>query len=243
MTVRARSLLVPLVAVCAMGVGCPGGKPNTTPPPARHAPAETVTVRDPQLEQQVARLELRLLERDALIEQLQSRLDDARQEIVRTLAKLQTTASRAEAASAMAEAEVSLQTLRGTTGAQGAPEVAQAGNLLQLGQVEFDKQNYGGALYLANQSKGISGAGRDRLLVGGAQADLRPGEVLFALPLELRTTGRANVREGPSSSARVVYSLDTGAPVTAYSYSDLWVRVSDATGRTGWVFHSLVDRR
>lgn len=243
MTARARSLLVPLVAVCAVSVGCPGGKPNTTPSPVRHAPVETVTVRDPQLEQQVARLELRLLERDALIEQLQSRLDDARQEIVRTLAKLQTTASRAEAASAMAEAEVSLQTLRGTTGAQGAPEVAQAANLLQTGQTEFDKQNYGGALYLANQAKGIAAAGRDRLLVGGAQADIRPGEVLFALPLELKTTARANVREGPSSSARVIYSLDAGAPVTGYSYVDLWVRVSDATGRTGWVFHSLVDRR
>jgi SH3-like domain-containing protein len=41
----------------------------------------------------------------------------------------------------------------------------------------------------------------------------------------------------------VVFSLDAGAPVTGYSYSDLWVRVSDATGRTGWVFHSLIDRR
>jgi hypothetical protein len=243
MTVRVRNLLVPLVVVCAAGASCHRGKPNTAPPPSRRSPAETVTVRDPQLEQQVARLELRLLERDALIEQLQSRLDDARQEVVRTLAKLQTTASRAEAASAMAEAEVSLQTLRGTSGAQGAPEVAQAANLLQLGTAEFDKQNYGGALYLANQAKALAGAGRDRLLVGGAQADLRPGEVLFALPLELQTTGRANVREGPSSSARVVFSLDTGAPVTGYSYSDLWVRVSDATGRTGWVFHSLVGRR
>ena len=243
MTVRAHSLLVPLVVVCALGAACHSGKPNTAPAPARRAAAETVTVRDPQLEQQVARMELRLLERDAVIEQLQSRLDEARQEIVRTLAKLQTTASRAEAASAMAEAEVSLQTLRGTAGAQGAPEVAQAANLLQSGQVEFDKQNYGGALYLANQAKGLASAGRDRLLVGGAQADLRSGEVLFALPLELKTTGRANVREGPSSSARVVFSLDAGAPVTGYSYVDLWVRVSDATGRTGWVFHSLIDRR
>jgi hypothetical protein len=243
MTVRAHSLLVPLVVVCAVGAGCHPGKPTTAPPPSRRVAAETVTVRDPQLEQQVARMELRLLERDAQIEQLQSRLDDARQEIVRTLAKLQTTASRAEAASAMAEAEVSLQTLRGTTGAPGGPEVSQAANLLQLGQVEFDKQNYGGALSLAIQAKGLATAGRDRLLVGGAQADLRPGEVLFALPLELKTTGRANVREGPSSSARVVFSLDAGAPVTGYSYVDLWVRVSDATGRAGWVFHSLVDRR
>jgi hypothetical protein len=242
MTVRARSLLVPLVVGCAIGAGCHGGKPDPAPRPSRRAPVETVTVRDPQLEQQVARLELRLLERDAVIEQLQSRLDDARQEVVRALAKLQTTASRAEAASAMAEAEVSLQGLRGMTGAQGTPEVAQTANLLQLATAEFDKQNYGGALYLANQAKSLAGAGRDRLL-GGAQTDLRPGEVLFALPLNLQTTGHANVRERPSTSARVVFSLDTGAPVTAYSYSDLWVRVSDATGRTGWMFHSLIGRR
>lgn len=242
MTVRARSLLVPLVVVCALGAGCHGGKPDTAPRPSRRTPAETVTVRDPQLEQQVARMELRLLERDAVVEQLQSRLDDARQEVVRALAKLQTTASRAEAASAMAEAEVSLQGLRGMTGAPGTPEVAQTANLLQLATAEFDKQNYGGALYLANQAKSLAGAGRDRLL-GGTQTDLRPGEVLFALPLNLQTTGRANVREGPSTSARVAYSLDAGKPVTAYSYSDLWVRVSDATGRAGWVFHSLVGRR
>src|SRR2546425_8259366 len=43
---------------------------------------------------------------------LQARLDEARQEVVRALAKLQTVASRAEAASAMAEAEIAVQSLR-----------------------------------------------------------------------------------------------------------------------------------
>ncbi len=62
----------------------------------RSAPA-----RDSVLEQRVARLELRLAERDAQIEDLQARLDEARQEVVRAMAKLQTVASRAEAASAI----------------------------------------------------------------------------------------------------------------------------------------------
>src|SRR2546429_435379 len=93
----------------------------------------------------------------------------ARQEVVRTLAKLQTVASRAEAASAMAEAEIAVQSLRAATGAQpaGSSDVAQAGTLLQQGSAEFAKQNYGGALYLANQAKNLAGLGRRRL--GGAR--------------------------------------------------------------------------
>ena len=85
------------------------------------------------LEQRVARLELLVAERDAQVEDLQARLDEARQEVVRALAKLQTVASRAEAASAIAEAEIAVQALRAATGTQpgGGADVAQAGTLLQ----------------------------------------------------------------------------------------------------------------
>src|SRR3989454_7358635 len=44
----------------------------------------------------------------------------SRQEVVRALAKLQTVASRAEAASAIAEAEIAVQALRAATGTQPA---------------------------------------------------------------------------------------------------------------------------
>src|SRR5207248_2344554 len=84
------------------------------------------------------------------------------------LAKLQTVASRAEAASAIAEAEIAVQALRAATGTQpgGGADVAQAGTLLQQASGEFAKQNYGGALYLANQTKSLTSASRSRL---GAQ--------------------------------------------------------------------------
>lgn len=92
------------------------------PPPTIKVVRETVTVRDPDLDKRVARLELQLLARDAQIEDLQTRLDDTRAEVVRAMAKLQSVASRAQAASAMAEAEVALQTMK--SGSQDPPAEA-----------------------------------------------------------------------------------------------------------------------
>jgi uncharacterized coiled-coil protein SlyX len=210
--------------------------------PARRLPVPPVAVRDTQLEQRVARLELRLLEKEAQVEELQARLDDARREVVRAMAKLQSLATRAEAASGMAEAEIALQSLRGTGGQQAVPELGQAAQLLQLATAEFDKQNYGGALYLANQAKDAAAAGQGRV-AGVERGSLRRGEVPFALPLRLQTTGRANVREGPGSGFTVLYTLEASALLTGYSYLDQWVRITDEGGRAGWVHQSLVGRR
>src|SRR5256886_11569576 len=74
------------------------------------------------------------------------------------MAKLQTLASRAEAASAMAEAEIALQSLKTAAAPLAAQETGQATQLLRQSSVEFNKQNYGGALYLANQAKSVVGA-------------------------------------------------------------------------------------
>jgi len=206
--------------------------------------ARAVSARDSVLEQRVARLELRLAERDAQVEDLQARLDEARQEVVRALAKLQTVASRAEAASAMAEAEIAVQSLRAATGAQpaGSSDVAQAGTLLQQGSAEFAKQNYGGALYLANQAKSLAGLGRSRL--GGAgRPPPRPGEVSFAVPVRLQATARGKVRDGPGGGYKVLFTVDPGAGLIGYSYLEQWVRVADESGRGGWMYLNLVGRR
>src|ERR1700745_4005783 len=77
---------------------------------------QPVLVRDTALEQHAARLELKVLEQEAQVEELQTRLDDARREVVRAMAKLQSLATRAEAASGMAEAEIALQALRSAVG-------------------------------------------------------------------------------------------------------------------------------
>jgi len=203
--------------------------------------------RDTALESRAARLELKVLEQGAQVEELQTRLDDARREVVRAMAKLQSLATRAEAASGMAEAEIALQALRTGTGGGGGgsatapPELNQGTQLLQLSTVEFDRQNYGGALYLANEAKNAAAAGQGRLS-SDDRVKPRAGEVPFALPLRLQTTGRANVREGPGSNFRVSYTLDAGAELTAYSYVDQWVRVNDQTNRAGWIHQNLIGR-
>jgi hypothetical protein len=127
----------------------------------------------------------------------------------------------------MAEAEIALQTLRRSAGGQATPEVAKATKLMRDATNAFDKQNYGGALWLANQAKNQAGLGRSRFS-GNDPAALRPGEQLFAVPVRLQTIGRSKLRDGP---------------LTGFSYVDQWMRVSDDSGHTGWVFYNLVRKR
>lgn len=228
-------------ALCAPAVlaACAAGPDPGTPQPVRDTVrvVDTVTVEtDAGLRPQLAQLQLQLLERDAQLEELRARLDDARREVVRAMAKLQSLATRAEAASAIAEAEVALRQLRGTQPAGAA--ATQAARLLQLANAEFEGQNYAGALYLANEAK--------KTAVGSAEsagAQRRPGEVAFAVPLRLETTTRSNVRDGPGTQFSVLFTLEAGAPIVAQSHVDDWLRVSDADGRIGWIFHTLVTAR
>jgi uncharacterized protein YraI len=228
-----------LLASAVITTACSSTKPAPPPAPAVKVVHDTITVRDPELDKRVSRLELQLLARDAEIEDLQTRLEDTRAEVVRAMAKLQTVASRAQAASAMAEAEVALQTMK--TGASGEPpEAAQVTRLVRQSATEFNKANYGGALYLANQAKTVSSSYRGRL--GQSREGARPGETLFAVPIKLKTTSRGNVREGPGTNFAVTFTAEAGAAITGFSYADEWVRIADDTGRTGWMHQSLVAR-
>ena len=216
-------------------------------PANRSDPQPTDTVhqapaRDPEQDRRIAQLELQVMERDAEVEALQQQLDDTRLEVVRAMAKLSTIATRAEAASGMAEAQVAVQTLKSNAGTSPLPELATANQMLRLASSEFDKGNYGGVVYLSNQAKNAASEGQSRLS-GIDRSTLRPGEVPFALPLSLHTTGRANVRDGPGTTFKVAYTLEPGVDVTAVSYLDEWVRITDSGDRSGWIHRTLISRR
>jgi hypothetical protein len=181
------------------------------------------------------------MEKEAQVEDLQTRLDNTRQEVVRAMAKLQTLATRAEAASGIAEAEVAIQTLRTAPGQPATPEGTQAARLLKESSDEFDKENYGGALYLANQAKTRASAARGRLSAGERGAP-RQGETAFALPIRLVAAGRGNVRAGPGTGSRIEFGVEPGEALIGYSYVDEWIRIGDDSGRGGWIFRSLVAR-
>src|SRR5689334_14116072 len=91
-------------------------------PTAATAPSTEIALVEPQpaplrrtapdptaAERRIASLELQLLEKDAQVDNLEEQLDEARREVVRSMARLTSVASRAEAASGIAEAELALQ--------------------------------------------------------------------------------------------------------------------------------------
>ena len=148
-----------LAAVLLLTAACSASQPKTDSAPRQAGRTrETAASRETALERRVAELEQQVAERDVQVKDLQTRLDDTRAEVVRTMAKLQTVASRAEAASGMAEAELALQSLKAS--APQAPEVAQVVALVRQSTDEFNKQNYGGALYLAGQAKAMADVSR-----------------------------------------------------------------------------------
>ena len=237
------TLVVLAAALAACGShrpppAAPAPAPVAVAPPPRPVAPETVTVRDPALEREASRLRMSLLERSAQLAETERRLGEATTEVVRQMARLRSMATRAEAASAIAEAEVTLQQLRGRAGQQLPPEARQAEEALRAGSRAFDTENYGGAVYLATQAKRAATAGRGRLAESGAAA--RAGERALAVPVPLTTTARANLRASPAGAGELVATVPAGTSLTAYAYAQDWIRVTMVDGRGAWVQQGLV---
>ncbi len=235
------------LAACAQPSSAPGPRPAAAVDTVTVVRVDTVRVAtgaaaDAELEARVARLQIQIFERDVQLQELEELLETTRLELVRNMARLQTQASRAEAASGMAEAEIAIGSLRRAPGAAGLPELAQADDLFRQSSGEFASANYGGALYLATQVRALVRAGQTRLR-GRGEGGLVAGETVFAVPVPLSTTGRANVRSGPGTNFAVAFTLDPSTPVTGQSYTSQWVRVVDAQNRQGWIFSNLVTSR
>jgi len=218
-------------------------KPEVAVAPAPVKPRvvyDTVMVKDPELERKLTLLELRLLEKEAQVEDLEVRLVDTRTAVVRAMAKTQTATSRAEAASGMAEAEVSLQSLRASQG-QNIPETMQVTHLVKQSSLEFDRKNYGGALYLANQARAMAMSYRARGAAANRGAPVA-GETAFAVPIRVKVENKGNIREGPGTTFGIAFGVEGGTVLTAFSYTDDWVRINDDRGRNGWIFRGLIGR-
>jgi hypothetical protein len=223
------------------------------PPPVATAPAparETQSVdlerqvaaleqESATLERQVVNLELRLLEKEAQAEELETRLDEARRESVNAMARSRTLATRVEASAGIGEAEAALEALPPLAPAQLATEVKA---LIDHAKAELAQQNYGGAVYLADQAERAAAAAQTRFASAEERAP-RAGEQPFTLPLHLQTTANANVREGPGTGFGVLFTLPAESPLLAYSATEQWLRVADDSGRRGWIHQSLIRGR
>ncbi|MCZ6778759.1 MAG: SH3 domain-containing protein [Acidobacteria bacterium] len=200
-----------------------------------------------ELEEENDHQSFQLIEREALIKQLEQQLlskqrllDDSIHEVVRVKAKQRSLESRAEAASEMAEAEIALKSFRDKAGKTSRPELIAAEQLLSIATKEFENENLGGALYLVSQAKSQIKIGTLKLSER-AQVEELQGETPFAAPLPLMVDSRSNVREGPGRGFKVLATLDEGTHITAYSTKGEWLRVKSDDGWAGWIHRSLVS--
>jgi len=248
-----RTPLVPAllaVAVALSASSClTAGKKGASSGP--DSPAQQLAARDAtivHLKDELGQQTSELAAKDALIKQLeewllsqQRMLDNAMQEVVRVQAKQRSLESRAEAASEIAEAEIGLKALRDKAADTNCPEVANAEQLLTRASDEFDKQNFGGALYLVGQAKSLIKLGDLRLGMPQQRAGEGEAEMPFVVPLALKLNARGNLREGPGQDYKVLVTLDAGSRITAYFTKGTWMRVESDGGVGGWISRSLVS--
>ncbi|HET9490635.1 MAG TPA: SH3 domain-containing protein [Methylomirabilota bacterium] len=196
-----------------------------------------------ELELQLARAHLAVLEREAQIRALQEKLDLATLEVVRAMGKLRGVESKAEAAANFAEAEIALRQLEKEAAGRGRDqEVQQARQLMSMATAEFKKSNYAGTIYLSGRVKALSASGQSRAASPGTMLRL-DGETGFAFPLPLKAVSRSNVREGPALNQKIAFVVEDGGALTGYSQKDLWVRVSREDGRSGWIYYNRIGLR
>jgi hypothetical protein len=226
-------------------------EPEPEEPAPLHTDAEyaELVAKNRELVDLSIKARLLLFERDIQIQDLrqrlqsmQGRIDEAIGEVVRAKANMMSAESRAEAASQMAEAEIALAALGDAAGGAETEAYSEATGMIGDATKEFDKQNYGGAMFLASQAKAVISLEQFRMQ---DRVDIEPsvGETAFETPLPLQVTRNSNVREGPGLDFDVVATIEMGTAVMGHSYKGKWLHVSLEDGTRGWVYQSLVGGR
>jgi hypothetical protein len=205
-----------------------------------------------RLEQELSSLKIQAIEQDALISELrrrseaqQKRLGSAIVDVVRSKAKLRSMESKAEAASTIAEAEIAFKALQNQAASfdwVALDEIAITEHLLEMSAQEFNTQNYGGALYLANQAKGRVRTAQDHLS-SMANTSASPGEDSFAQPLPLKVLKKSNLRSGPGLEHEIVAELEKGTLIVGLSHKGTWIQVKAPGEMSGWIYRPLVGAR
>lgn len=167
-------------------------------------------------------------------------LQETTTEAARAKVKLRRLATQADAASAVAEVEVALNTLASShLASNDAASVAQTRHILAAANAAFDQGDYSGAVELAAQSRQLIdmvSTLRERKL-GGLHA---VAQATFQIRIPLRVAIDSRRRRQPNAQAAVVDFLKTDEPVVASGYQGQWLKVETADGRQGWIFRTLV---
>lgn len=193
-----------------------------------------------QNDQLTSQLQLGLLKKHARINELLIKNKQLVSEFVRYNVELKNKDSKVETVRLLAEAASIVQTAKDTdSGDKAAKIIMTAEQYLQESTVELQASNYEGASYLAYQALDIIQTLQSQ---GHTSSEkLNEEEVTFALHLPMKVLREANVREEPSSKAKIIYVEKSGDLVNAIGFKGHWVKVESGEYGTGWMYYTLLS--
>lgn len=263
----ALALLASLQLGCATRSAAP--EPQTAPaPPQEPAPLEEpasleeptpleepATIAVPpacppcaQLRAENARLRTTLGEQEAELRELRARqhaqviaLEQQTRQAAQATTRLERLATRADAASSIAEVEVAIAGARSTAGlADDDARLAVAQGYLASSRRTFERGEYGAAIGLASRAAGLIAAASGTAMRPAA-SHRTSAIAAFHPPVPMRVTIDSHLRHGPSARATARGVLRAGSTLLAVGRSGRWLRVEVGDGRAGWVYEPLLE--
>ncbi len=189
-------------------------------------------------------LEQQLVEKNALIKQINAREPDqpeviqaSSKEIARTQVKLHRLATKPSSASLISEAEVAMNFVKQQLTVQSDEDLlAQAKRLLDAAVTSYTQADYATATYYASQALEFTNMISDQ-----EREQLNRVTIRFNTPIILQTTTDVNLRREPGLKALIVSVLEEDTVLTVNAYHGNWLMVQTDTNTQGWVFNSLVS--
>lgn len=193
-----------------------------------------------ELRNEVAKLELKLLEKQAEINQLQLSQQNAIREAVRTKAKLRSRSSKAEAVANMVETKMALKAIKvEQINEQEKRILKQANALIEMSDKALDEGNIDGASFLSSEARQLI-LNINLQKSSYDQADKGMAKIIFLTPLNMKTIKKSNVRVSPDLEGRILYKLERGQQVKALAHTDKWIHIEDSRRRKGWIYYQLL---
>ena len=252
-----------LVAAASLEAGC---APKASAPRAPAPPADDGSKReanDPadELNREVERYRAELGEARAEIARLREQVEIARHQtavaeerfevlrvemdralddVLASKASLRGVNNRALAISRIAEVRVQMQSAGGRGGPEVAARLREAGALLARADQALNRDNYGGAAYLADRAGEMIRQARTVAEVAARQTGETAGVIPIVPARAIEVVVTANLRSGPDTARPRVGRAKPGMRLKAIARLGEWFEVETEGGRTAWIHRSTV---
>jgi hypothetical protein len=185
-----------------------------------------------------AKLQIKLLEKDAEINRLASMQKGLERQKVRKKVEIHPPKNKAEAVTLLAETETDINTARETARNEADRQTLnRLDQLLAEGKAEIEKGNFDKAYTLATEALELTRSMQLKKAVKLQQAPVSN----FLPPMSMQVSKRSKIRKYPNVHSRIVHVLEPGTIVTATGYQGHWMKITVRDQEPGWIYYSLLS--